>query len=75
MPSHQARRDPLPRDYQFPTRIGLSLRFIRDYDIETDLRPFRLDVYECPRCGVYQHVDGFCVNCLRGSSADATGEP
>ncbi len=50
--SHQDRRAPLPGDYQFPThgvdcdcppcrnrvtREGISIRFVREYDITPDL--------------------------------------
>lgn len=55
--------------------LGISIRFIRSYDIKADVMPLRYDVWECPRCGVYTHYAGICVNCLRGPIADATGEP
>jgi hypothetical protein len=55
--SHQDRRDPLPQGYQFPTHgvdcdcppcrektTGISLRFIQQYNIDSDQIVTRVDL-------------------------------
>ena len=47
MPSHQARRKPLPKDYQFPTPQGLvtSYRFSKSVAGWIDPMGYRLRIY------------------------------
>lgn len=55
MPSHQERREPLPKDYQFGDagksrliavplgRTGIAIRYREPFDIVPDPKPFRAD--------------------------------
>lgn len=55
MPSHQERREPLPKDYQFGDagkgrliavpigKSGIAIRYIEQFDIVPDPKPFRMD--------------------------------
>ncbi len=68
--SHQDRRDPLPKGYQFgdarlDRATGISIRFIKEWDIERDLSPANYDVWipktwvdAAKQCGAIEVTEG-----------------
>jgi hypothetical protein len=44
MPSHQKRREPLPKGYQFGDagKPRIAIRFVKQYDIKADTHPTRI---------------------------------
>lgn len=54
MPSHQDRREPLPKGYQFGDagrrmmnehHPRIAIRYVKPWDITPDPQPFRMDWY------------------------------
>lgn len=72
MPSHQARRDPLPADYQFPTHRPFQAQYDA-YDVHrVDLVPVLLPPDYRPAIEV---IERKLASVNNAPSADATGEP
>lgn len=54
-------RETLPGDYQFGQRkstLGMSINFVKQYDVQADQNPPRLDGRLCDRCGALLFISG-----------------